>query len=818
MFRWLDRFKEDRLFALSLCLAVLAIPLLLPTQPSVAVDALSWAFSVALAGTALGILVPRSAHVYLAAGVFSWLILAVGIAQSGAVLLWLASAWSLGILVLGRLQGTRDLSLISTTEAIVVGATLWLAIWGAMLHFPVNYRALHIVLCALPCIVLARRAAVVREHLCSRACAANDWMRSIPLWAWVAGVAVVGWVLRWTSFPSIAVDDNALHLRMWTELVMQQRYGFDVGMQIWSAAPFVVDVVHSVVSLMAGDDARGAMNLAVATLLLTLMVRIFQLWKLSVRSQWLLALLMASTPMLGNLLMSLQTELGLALVAIAGLRLVIDAEGGWRGRHVMGVLACAALSAGIKLPGAVLGVTLLVALAVQWWMQRGKPASAPTGQPLRWPALLLLIPMGFVALHSYVVAWVVAGNPVFPLYNGIFQSLYYRPENFTDMTWVKGFGISSYVRAFFHTSEFFESGDYVAGWQYLFLLPVALAALLLRGVPIGLRIAVIPLLGFGLAMFSATQYWRYLFPVMPVAGVVMAALFTETGRKYRAPMVGLVMTCIALNLVFFPRVSWVARHTPPSAVFTEEGRKSVISSYLPIINVTEKAGQLAPGARVFYAANVCLGATLRGTPLYACWVSYERLMRYSVLKTMDDMRGFLAQERPDFVVNYMNVGKASESVDALLTDYLSKYGTVVGQDGTMLLYKVSDIPVPYQKVFDLKEAAAKVAGQPQLLLPFSKEGVQVPGEATHVVTVPTHHAGQVRYNVDLQCTTGNETFVLQIYWDKGRPNSRPVACDPKVPVFTEVVSIPLGASSGAVFISAYEKDAIRLRNLSVEVH
>src|SRR5690606_20282233 len=103
----------------------------------------------------------------------------------------------------------------------------------------------------------------------------------------------------------------------------ERRALFDVHNQIWSVAPFAVDLLHAGLSLLAGADARSAMNLGLALLLLLLMARIMQHWLLPARVQWLLMVLMASTPMLGNLLLSLQTELLLAVVALAGLRLVL---------------------------------------------------------------------------------------------------------------------------------------------------------------------------------------------------------------------------------------------------------------------------------------------------------------------------------------------------------------------------------------------------------------------------------------------------------------------------------------------------------------
>lgn len=807
--------QKNKLIVTGFCFAVLSIPHLFFNQESLAFDALAWICAMVLAGSVLGVFAPRLAHLRLLAAVLGWLVLGVGLAETGTVLLWLVSAWSLGVLVMRRLHAKVPNWRAGATEAVVLGAAIWLAVWGGMLHFAVNYRALYLVLCLLPCILLASQYSMIRTDLHSQAAKAQEWMRAIPLWSWVTGLTIIGWVLRWTSFPSMGYDDHALHLRIWTELLTQQRYTFDVHTQVWSVAPFVVDLLHAGLSLMAGYDARGAMNLALAISLLLLMARILSKWKLPGWAQWLLMALMASTPMLGNLLLSLQTELMLAVLALAGMSLVIDADGGWRGQRVLGVLACAALCAGVKLPGAVLGVTLLGALAVRWWSQR----ATPTGKEhlLRWPALLVLIPLSFVVLHPYVLAWRVTGNPVFPLYNAVFLSPFFAPENFSDTRWVQGFSFSSYFRVFFYTSEFFESGNYTAGWQYLFLLPIAIVASFRSGMPNGLRIALIPLLGFGLVMFSATQYWRYLFPVMPIAGILLAALLIENKRNYRALMVALTMACIVLNMAFFPQISWMM-NSPAAAAFTNEGKKSITRIYAPAALLTERVNQLAPGSRVLYPSNIPYGATLYGSPLYVNWYAPSRAAQFASLKNTREIGEFLTQERVDFVISNMSDVRASGAPEALLRDYLARFGSVIAQEGSFLLYRLSETPALYRKVFDLRASIIKAPGEVDLLLPFSEEGVLATTEPKHLAVFPNYRAKQARYSVGFKCPSDDGFFVAQINWDKGAPYYRLVACKTEGVSFTEAVPIPFGASTGILYVTSRDTVPIQVENLSVEIY
>jgi hypothetical protein len=802
-----------KIISTGFCLGILILPQVFMEQLTVAFDALAWCIAVMVAAIISHLIISRFAHIILLLAIFSSLVFGVGLAEFGSIFLWLVSSWSVGILVLGKLYRTKDMTHISITEAVVLGAVIWLAVWGVMLHFAVNYQALHLVISLLPAFFLGGRITEIRIYLFSRIVISSKWIKSIPFGLWVAGLIVVSWVLRWASFPSMGFDDHANHLRMWTELLTTHRFSFDITNQIWSTAPFSVNLLHSALSLMAGNNARSAMNLGLAILLLLLLAGIARTWKLATWTQWLLMVLMASTPLLGNLLLHLQTELLLAVIALAGVRLVIDAQGGWRGRRVMGVLSCAALCASIKLPGAVLGTTLLLALTVRWWSQR--ETKSPTGLELSWPALLLLIPLSFVALHSYAIAWIITGNPVFPLYNAVFLSPFYDPINFSDSRWIHGFGLKSYVRVFFYTSEFFESGNYTAGWQYLIMLPLAMISLLRSGVPTKLRIILIPVLGFGLVMFSATQYWRYMFPVMPLAVLLLGALFIPEKPLLRNIACILAIACIAANLTFFTRVTWMM-NSPSSTAFTRDGKETLMNLYAPAAVLTERVNNIGPGSRVLYSPSTPYGATLQGVPLYLNWYQPWNDKAFSSLEDTDGLGEFLSKEKVNFAIVIMST--TSNFRDNLLREYMSLYGYVEGQANNFLLYRIGGDPVQYRKLFELFSSEDKIFENANLLMPKTNEGVTATLEGKILTVIPNLRARQARYKVEFSCPTNSGYFVAQVNWDKGAPYYRLVDCEARTVKFSEAIPIPFGATQGSIYLTSRDTPNLQVKNISLEVN
>ncbi|WP_220094833.1 hypothetical protein [Paraburkholderia hayleyella] len=692
---------------------------------SVRRDSLVWLAGILLTGAILGVLTPGYSRACLLGLMLVWLIAGVGLTQALVVAVWLLSAWSIGAILLRWLYSgpANPNPAVSSTVAILLGTTIWLGIWGVMLHFPANYPSLYLGLCLLPLLALPSLRPLIFTNLRGRTLALHHWMQSIPFWAWVAGLALIAWTLRWASLPNLVYDDQALHLRLWTELLYEQRALFDVRNQIWAVAPFTTDLLHAGLSLIAGATARSAMNLTLALVLLTLFVRILQRLNIPAWVQWLLLVLMASTPMLGYLLLSLQTELMLAVLGLAGLYLVLESKGDWRSQAMPGLLACAALCAAIKLPGAILGVALLASFAWHCCCSR-RAAAAPPPAPLRWSALVLLIPLTFVALHAYLIAWQMTGNPVFPLYNAVFRSPLLPPDNLSDSRWIHGFSLNSYIRAFFQTSDFLESGNYVAGWQYLLLLPFALIAVWRKGVPAGLRLALLPLFGFGLAMFATTQYWRYLFPVMPIAGIVLAALFIRTSRGWQTIVIAVTLTCIGLNLVFFKRISSLMS-LPAQAAYTKAGKMQFEHLHAPPAILTAEVNRIAPGSRVLYPPRDPFGATLHGTPLYVNGYAPFRRARFDALKNSQDMASFLADEKVDFAILRLDGKLDPEVPQVLLREYLAQYGIALAQEGMYILYRLNRTPVSYQPVFDLHSAMLKHPGQPTLQLPLPASGTEI---------------------------------------------------------------------------------------------
>lgn len=781
---------------------------------SLIIDAIYWAGSIIATACVFKVLKPKKLHFSTLIIVLMYLTLGVGIIEMATVLFWLFSSWCTGLLLFLLLFGDVKTFKSNLTSNLLLGVTFWVAIWGVMIHFQINFREVFLVIGFLPLILFKSHYLALKSEIQNEYQNSFLWIESIPIWSWVLGLIIIGWVLRWAFFPSVSYDDHAQHLRIWHELLSNNIYSFDIKTQVWSIAPFTVDLIHAVLSVMAGSDIRSAMNLSLAIIIFLLMIISLQRFKIAPQIQWLLIVLMASTPMLGNLLLTLHTELMLSVIVLAGFVLLLELELDWCINKIIGILACAALCASIKLPGIILSSMLIIAMLLQYWLNKKTNNFQKITQ--LWPLILIIVIFMFVALHAYVTAFYITGNPVFPLYNGIFLSPFFPPENFSHLTYVHGFNLNTYVSAFFHTSKFFESGDNVAGWQYLLLLPLTIFASL-KFKNISFKLALIIIFGYGLVIFSTTQYWRYLFPVMPLAGVLFASLFFYNQQIFKNISILLILISVSANIYFFKNISWLMV-SPAGLAFTQEGKINLVKKYAPSATLTETINNLMPGANVLYPSKNPAGATLHGYPLYVNWYSPFREKKFQSINTTKDIEDFIKSENVQVIIYNMLETGTKNKPEVLLREYLANYGLLIDTEQYLSAYKVSTKPFLYKKLFDLNAIKMGEISEVEYLYPKEKLEILAVNAPRAIAVIPTLGAKQARYKVELNCPSEIGFFIAQINWDIGSPYYRFISCKEKNVIFNEAFLIPKDAKKGIIYITSKDTNLISINQISIEIN
>ncbi|MBT2117217.1 glycosyltransferase family 39 protein [Dyella sp. LX-66] len=415
--------------------------------------------------------------------------------------------------------------------AVLVGLAVLSAAAGWLLPFPVHYFASYLV-------VLGAIAGLGRHRLLAMLRGTQaSWRNAVGLAPVHAGFAVLVVLMGGVALcaPTVQYDDLATHILLPEQLVALGYYKMDVASQIWSTAPWASDVIQGYIALLAGHEARGAANLIWYSLTVASVWTLASELGLSARLRWLAVALYASMPIVVSLNGSMQADTAITTVTVAlaalSARLVRTREA----RLLLPFFLIGALGVALKATQGLLVLPLaLVLLGHVGWR-------AFLAQALR-----AAIPVALIAGSSYVYAFYITGNPVFPLFNGVFKSSFGPLRNFDDPRWHQGLHWDSLWRLTFQTDRYLETIPGAIGFSMLALSGGALWTLLLPRI----RWITLALLATTLGMFLGIQYVRYVAPLFP-ALFTLGLLAWERARLRWGGELLLGMVAIA-NVVFMP--------------------------------------------------------------------------------------------------------------------------------------------------------------------------------------------------------------------------------------------------------------------------
>ncbi|MGV8941018.1 MAG: hypothetical protein ACOH1P_05670 [Lysobacter sp.] len=443
--------------------------------------------------------------------------------------------------------------------ACMVGLAMIAALVSWTLPLPVHRWWVY-----LPLLLLAigRRHRALRGQL---QCGMETWRDAIHSTPRAAAWSVLLLGLASTAawLPTMQHDDLAYHAGLPWQLMLHGRYALDPSHQVWALAPWAGDVLQAVPQLLARSEARSALNVVWLVAGAAGLWRIGEHLGLRPALRWAAVALFASLPLTAGLLSGMQTETPATAVIVA-LALVILDDGEVRRRLLVGALLFALLCS-LKLMHGLAALPLLV-----WagWRHRRRLKVGPLGG-----ATLVAL---FAAGSSFTYAWLIAGNPVLPLFNGVFHSPYFGPENFDDGRWHAGFGPDLPWNLTFNTSRYLEGWDGGMGFGLVALAGAWLLAIFdkrVRGLTVCATLAmVLPL--------ATLQYARYLHPAMVL---LLPALLLPIQRwlPARHAMWLVVATCL-LNLAFQANAHWLLHvGGPKRALATLGNDESLFTRYAP---------------------------------------------------------------------------------------------------------------------------------------------------------------------------------------------------------------------------------------------
>lgn len=643
----------------------------------------TWTLGIFLVGVTIRVLFRQRANAALFTFLLLFLFIAAGPLTSISVIGFLFSLLILGKIFFVCLGKTE----ISTRlyELALVGMCAYLVIFGIMIHYPVNYALIYVFILVSPFLAFFNSGfrKIAFGHMNLFRYQLRENLHELKYWHFLAFVWLVGYVGSYSFLPVVMADDNNYHLGMWTQLTHHQQYLFDVKSLIWAVSPFAVDLIHSIVSLVAEANARASINVLFYVLLLA------GLWSLCARltlnsSQRLLIIaLFASTPMLANLLQSLQTDLFLALLAVVGSLVLFDREREQLYRlssiFLLGCLFCATKLPALLLAGAFFIALLLTLRRADYSRRWGNLSAA---------GIIVLVTFGvFVAFHSYVSAYLITQNPTFPLYNAVFQSPFFNLVNFKDPRYTADASWKDYWGLFFDSQTYFESpADFIGGFQYLFLLPCALMLMLLKIDGRRWAILAIPLGIYAGIMFYMMQYLRYLFAILPLAAVLIGYFYVGRNKSYVLSAV--LCMYVLLNLWFLPGVSWNF-YLNNMKFLSPHSKNEAMERLNPEVAMNDYVNSHYGKANVLYDVARSNGATLAGTPFYLSWCAPLNLKEARQWQSEEDALNYLKRNNISLVYWYTPLADKEGFARTQIKKVIDKYGVLEKELNSLQLYKIN---------------------------------------------------------------------------------------------------------------------------------
>jgi hypothetical protein len=376
---------------------------------------------------------------------------------------------------------------------------------------------------------------------------------------------------------------------------------------------------------------------------------------------------------------------------LALLRWRTTLQAGWL--RASGLLAGAAL--GTKLT-AIYGVVALTAAAGVLLRRNAAPSvgrkAGLFGQ--------YLLGVGLFAAPWYLIVFYYTGNPVFPMFNGIFRSPGWPPVNTNFNASLYGIGASPGSLLQIPFALTFESHRFGEA------LPAGGVGLALALLPIGVALAWKSLCGkrlliaitAGYLTFWAlnAQHARYYVPVLPVVCVLAVATVASSSarrdlRRLNFALLGLVVvTQVSLLFVQY----WnLPERVPVRLALGAESRESFLARALPGYDAVRRLNSVArPGEKAIGAGADSMRFYVK--PPLASMVESRELQTLSFPPVPARVARNLADEGYAYLLVNGVPPVEEQTYPYLTSEFLTRYATLEYGRGPVKLYRLRAAAVP----------------------------------------------------------------------------------------------------------------------------
>lgn len=527
---------------------------------------------------------------------------------------------------------------------LLVGSGLYGTGVGLIAHLPVNYPGIYAVAMILPIILCWVKCANYWQTLFGLM--QKNHFDSSYIWLDVGIVVIVLIHFVTALMPELGHDALAMHLFVPAQMASRHQWGFDADKYVWAVMPMLGDWIFTIGYMLAGETASRLINIGFI-LALGLLVHKLVLWAggNSKGARWA-ALIFLSTPLTYTESSTLFIESVWATFIVAGTLTLLYSTASQD--KFKSLILLVALFFGFAAATKAVTLTILpVMLLILIWHYKCWLREVSLSLWLKVVGIFLVF-----GLIPYITAWWITGNPVFPFFNGIFQSPYYPASNF-DSSSIFGRGVTWDIlyKITFDSGKYLEASVGASGFQWLLLLIPTSIILLFGKHRKGIALLLVGLLVVML-VFQSVSYFRYAFPAWAILAAAMGLAIGIVSDKFKPIEVvwtTVAILCISLNILFLSSGA-PYRDFPLISIWSKLNRDTYLEGHLPIRNAVELLNNINRGRTPVAIFSAPLTAGIESDVLYPNWYNFRFQADINAANKVEEIAGVLLSRNVEYVV------------------------------------------------------------------------------------------------------------------------------------------------------------------------
>ena len=571
-------------------------------------------------------------HFFLIA-ILIFIIFISGIAPLVSIISLLLSSKIIGEVIFEKIK-IRQKDILHSLVQISLGLGIYATLIGAIVYFPINNKFLYCIFLSIPIFIFFKKPKIYFYKI-------NLFMNEMNhffvknFWSGFIFLTILFLYLVVALLPDFQHDALAMHLFIPSFVSAHSQWFFDFQSYIWACWPLNGDWIFTILYVLGGETSVRLGNFSFLLIILGFLLCLISRF-ISKDYALLGGIILLTTPITYLEISTVFVEFIWAIFLLSGILMALL----FYEKKLTKYLYIAFVFFGIALSTKMITFAFFIPLFPILIYFIYNNYSRDYKKIIFNSSLILL----FFGIEPYLISFIKTGNPVFPLFNGIFKSEYLPAINFNTPLYQSKLNFLSLRDVTFYSNRFIEGSPGAIGFLYFLLLPVSVAISFINQTKYSRLLFSISLC-FVFVVFQMQSYLRYIYPIFPLIIFYMLQSFASIAQKmkslYRKVMVFFVWAIIFLGLPYFLSCTQSYKIFNAQAFLSATEMNSFIRKHSPVrAAVIDINNDITRDSRVAFFSHP-YGAGLKGHAIYANWYNNDFIFSVYAAQTKDDMMKLL---------------------------------------------------------------------------------------------------------------------------------------------------------------------------------